>query len=275
MDIFKSTFILAVLIVTIPLAARYALLKYIRRNSIFLSDDQRRWMSVIKNTSLVLIVVGLMLLWWPEIERFILSITAVALALVLATKELILCLIGSVVRTSTRAFTVGDWIEINRIRGEVTDLNLISTVMQEIDIDNNSYQYTGKTINIPNSMFLSNPIRNMNFLKQYVYHRFSIITEQDVNVFEIRPVILDNIEQYSRHFIEIAQRYNAMLESRMGLDLPSEQPEIVITNTDLGHNVFTVTIFCPTHEAVKLEQVIRKDFMELYYQKKLEHASAS
>jgi small-conductance mechanosensitive channel len=68
----------------------------------------------------VLLLLGLVLIWAPQLWTFALSLAAVAVEIVVATKEMILCISGSLMRASPRAFSVGDWIEVADVRGEVT-----------------------------------------------------------------------------------------------------------------------------------------------------------
>lgn len=270
LELIYNKIFLTTLIVLLPIVLRVFLLKKIRQRNFFLSDDQRRWMSYIKNATWTFVLLGLLMVWWPELERFALSIAAVAVAIVLGTRELILCISGSVLRASSGAFTVGDWIEVGNMRGEVIDHSLVSTVIQELDPDNNSYGYTGKTITIPNSIFLSQSVKNMNFMKHYVYHGFSIVVEPEINPFEARELLVNKAREYCEGFREVAQRYNSMLESRMGLDLPGTEPNVTIRTTELARNIISVAIFCPTREAVLIEQNLHQDFMDYFYSKREE-----
>lgn len=265
MGILDNTFLLTMMAILLPISLRFLFLRMIRKNNTFLSDGQRRWMSLVKNINWIIIAIFLLVLWWPQVQHFAVSITAVALALVLATKELILCFSGALLRTSTQAFVVGDWIELDQIRGEVIEQAMLSTVIHEIDMENNSYNYTGRTITLPNSIFLSQPIRNMNFLKQYVYHRFQIVVDKPYNPFYLKPLILEKAREYSVNFSEVGKRYNAWLEHRMGLDLPTVEPRVYVDSTELGQHVFIVVMFCPTTEAVELEQRLRQDFLHYLY----------
>lgn len=252
-------------IVAVLSAVRYFLVHQIRRRSEFLSKDQRLWMSRAKNGSVLLIALGLVSIWWPELREFALSIAAAAVALVIATKELILCFSGSVLKAGSGAFGIGDWIEVGDLRGEVIEQNMLSTTIQELDTENNSYEYTGKTITIPNSIFLSQSVKNMNFMKRYVYHRFTIVTDPVLDPFEAKEWILQRIDTYSESFIDIARRYNALIEKRAGVDIPGAEPRIRVRTTDAGKNEFTVIVFCPTSQAVAMEQRVTRDFMRFLY----------
>ncbi|NOH98898.1 mechanosensitive ion channel family protein [Vibrio sp. 99-70-13A1] len=257
-------FIFSALIIVLILIVRRVTLSKIRGDVAFLSEDQRNWMSRTKNGTFAIIVVTLFVLWKSEISEFALSVTAIAVAIVVASKEIILCFTGSIQRASSRSFRIGDWIEVGKISGEVIEHNLMATVIQEIDLYHGQYHFTGKTATLPNSMFFTYPVKNLNFMKRYVYHDFSIVVNKFVNLYPMIPNLIEKIEVHSEEFIEVARRYNSVIERHAGVDLPGSEPHIHITSGATGEQVIHFMIFCPTEQASHLEQDIRKDFMEAY-----------
>lgn len=252
-------------LVAVLLLLRFLILKWIRHDSAFVSDEQRKSMFYTKNLMALALFSTVIGLWWFEIQHFALSLAAIAVALVLASKELILCFSGSILRASSRAFTVGDWIEVDRFRGEVLEVNILSTSIQEINLAHNSYEYTGKTITVPNSAFLSLAVKNLNFMKRYVYHYFSITTPPLVNPFEFRQQLMDNLTEYCADFTDVAQRYNAVIERRAGVDLPGAEPHFRVLTTEEGDICIDIRVFCPTEQAQELEQKATEDYMAYYY----------
>jgi len=267
-DLFANKTILSLILVAALFTIRYLIVKMIRSRTDVLSEEHRRYISHIKNGSVLALIISLIFIWWPELREFALSIAAVAVAFVIASKELILCISGAVLRATSGASSVGDWVEIGELRGEVIEQNILSTVLQEIDIKEGSYQYTGKTTTLPNSVFLSQSIKNMNFMRRFVFHSFTLTTEPKVNVFEATDLIEEKLRVYCEEFIELGKRYHAFIVKRSGMEIPSPEPSIRITTTNLGKSCFTVTLFCPTPQAVELEQKISRDFFEFYYEKK-------
>ncbi len=144
---------LSAILVFFILLIRRLLLSRIRGDAMFLSEDQRMWISLTKNGAFSLVVLSMFLIWKSEISEFALSVTAIAVAVVVASKEIILCFTGSIQRASSRSFRIGDWIEVGKSSGEVIEHNLMATVIQEIDLHDGQYHFTGKTITMPNSMF--------------------------------------------------------------------------------------------------------------------------
>jgi small-conductance mechanosensitive channel len=255
-----------VLIIMIISLIRRLILSMIRGDDAFVSEDQRSWMSRTKNGSFITLVLLLFVLWQSEINEFALSVTAIAVAIVVASKEIILCFTGSIQRASSRSFRIGDWIEVGKICGEVIEHNMMATVIQEIDLYHGQYHYTGKTATLPNSMFFTYPVKNLNFMKRYVYHDFAIIVPKFVNLYPLVPLMLEKIDEHINYFSEVAKRYNAMIEKHAGVDLPGSEPHIHITSGGTGEQVVHFMLFCPTDKATHLEQEIRADFMALYEQ---------
>ncbi|MCY9874430.1 mechanosensitive ion channel family protein [Vibrio barjaei] len=264
--LFENKLLLSFLVVFIILIIRRVTLSSIRGDVAFLSEDQRKWMSRTKNGSFAIIVITLFLVWKSEISEFALSVTAIAVAIVVASKEIILCFTGSIQRASSRSFRIGDWIEVGKTSGEVIEHNLMATVIQEIDLYHGQYHFTGKTITLPNSMFFTYAVKNLNFMKRYVYHSFSIIVPGFDNLFPLLPELTNKIEHHSESFIDVARRYNSVIEKHAGVDLPGSEPHIHISSGATGEQIVHVMIFCPTELATHLEQEIRADFMNIYHQ---------
>nr|AEK79968.1 hypothetical protein [Aliivibrio logei] len=256
--------VFSVLIISLVLLVRHFSVKRIRGDIAFLTEDQRKWISRTKNGSFSFIVIILFILWKSEINEFALSVTAIAVAIVVASKEIILCFTGSIQRASSRSFRIGDWIEVGTLCGEVIEHNMMATVIQEIDLHHGQYNYTGKTATLPNSMFFTYPVKNLNFMKRYVYHKFSICVRDFVNLYPTLPDLLEKIDTHCEDFIEVARRYNGVIEKHAGVDLPGSEPHIHIASTSTGEQKVYYGIFCPTEKASHLEQLIRQDFMEMY-----------
>ncbi len=254
-----------ILLIVVIIGARLIIIRVIHKHDEILSDIQRRWISAVQNSRLVLMFFGLILIWGAEIQKLALSLTAFTVALVIASKELILCLPGSFLRVCANSFSVGDWIEIAGMRGEVIEQSLLATTMHELEVTRTNYGFTGKTIVLPNSLFLTHAVKHHNFLKNYVYHSFNIITEPKVSPFAAKTYILGRIQEYTQSFVTVAERDNRLIERRMQFDLPSIEPWLRISTTDFSKNVVTIVLFCPVAEAVNLEQRITEDYLDWVY----------
>lgn len=264
--LFEHKLFFTALIIVIISLIKHVIITAIRGDVAFLSDVQRKWMSRTKNGVFVLTILILFLLWQTEVSKFALSVTAIAIALVIASKEIILCFTGSIQRASSRSFVIGDWIEVGNIYGQVIEHNLMATVIQEIDLQNGQYHFTGKTATLPNSMFFTYAVKNHNFLKRYVYHHITITVAKFDNLYPLFPALIEQIDHHCEDFIEVAKRYNGVIEKHAGVDLPGSEPHIHVTSGATGEQNVHIMIFCPTERAIELDTLIRQDFMQAYHQ---------
>lgn len=253
---------LTVAIVVCGLVLRSLITRRIRRSKDILTADERQHISTVHYATVGAILITILVLWLPQIQHFMLSITAIAVALVIATKELLLCLLGAMLLRTSKAFSIGDWISVDKQFGEVIGCDFLTTTMQEIE--SHTYTYTGRTITLPNSLFLANSVINQNFLRRYQFHVFSITIDPNAFPMEAERLLLDRIALLTEPFMETALRYNAMLEKRTGIDIPDAQPSIEFSTNDTARIVTTISIFCPTDSIVELEKSLVKEFFEWY-----------
>ena len=249
------------LLVTL-LTARMFLIRAVRNKSEILSRDQRRWISRIRNGILLLVLIGLVLIWAPQLRTLALSLAAVAVALVVATKEMILCLSGAFLRASTRPFVVGDWITIDNMSGEVIDVNAFTIKLQKLDVAGKSYQVTGPTIEIPNSRLLTSAVENLTLGKSWIYHDVRIV----IPALEARPIehmalLQAIVVKHYENLQEHAETQHTRLKRKSGIDLPGIMPDCSLGTTDLGHNIFTAHLFVPTRDAGRFSRDITLDFL--------------
>ncbi len=253
---------LTIALVLCALLLRVLIIRRIRRTKTILTSAERRGMSRVHMTAVMFILITVLVLWLPQIQHFILSITAIAVAIVIATKELSLCLLGAFVIRTSRAFSIGDWISVQPHFGEVIERNFMTTTIQEIERRN--FTYTGRTAVLPNSLFLSNAVLNQNFLRRYQFHSFTITIEPDAFPIDAEEKLQQRIETLTSHFIETAQRYNKMLEQRTGIDIPDAKPMVEFSTNEAAKLVTTLSVFCPTEEITALEKAMMKEFFDWY-----------
>ncbi|EMF9083850.1 mechanosensitive ion channel family protein, partial [Vibrio vulnificus] len=84
------------LIIIFVVLVRQVILARIRGEVAFITEKQRSWMSRTKNGAFAITSLILFVLWQSEINQFALSVTAIAVAIVVASKEIILCFTGSI-----------------------------------------------------------------------------------------------------------------------------------------------------------------------------------
>lgn len=252
------------ILLMIVLALRLVLMRALRRSEKLSVETRRRWALTIRNSMVLIFVVGLIFIWGHELSAFAVSLVAIAVALVLATKELILCLSGSVLRAGTNAYTLGDRIELSGTRGNVVDYNLLATTVLEIGPGRMSNQYTGRAVILPNSLLLNHPVINETFMKDYVVHVITVPLSTRDDWQKAEKALLEAAETECAPFLEDAQRQMDQLAGKAWLDLPSVQPRVSIQLPEPGRINLLLRIPAPAHRTSRLEQAVLRRFLQAY-----------
>ena len=262
----ENKLLASLLLVVIAMVIRWLALRYIQKIPSDKGDLPKRWMNVIRNAMTTLIVIGLIIIWLSELRFVALSIATFTVALIIATREVIQCFLGTLYQASTRIFSIGEWIKVGDHCGEVISSDWLTTKLLEVDIESAKYDYTGKTITIPNNQFVTCPVYNFNFMRLYVLHSFTITREAEpIDVFQVKALILEKAKNYCASFEETARQHSHLVEKRFGIRLSDPKVNVKVTTSNLGKDQFIISIFCPTKEAANLEQKLTEDFMGFWH----------
>ena len=142
---------------------------------------KRQWIVRIRNITIFLILGILIVVWLEQLRTIAASIVVIAAAIVIATKEFLLNVVGFFYQKTAKFVSVGDRIDLGGgIRGDVIDENLMGITMLEIGPGEKTHQYTGLTTFLPNALFLSASVKNETFLwSDYVFHLMTIPIKAD------------------------------------------------------------------------------------------------
>lgn len=258
---YEYQFIASFCLFVIAISMRMLSARLVWRKKESLTHSDRKLLGVVRNLAILVVLLGLLFIWAPILANFALSITAFAVAIVIATKELILCLSGAVWRGVTQPFDVGDWVEIGHERGEVLALKIMSTHLAELD--ELGGRFTGRTLVIPNSQLLSNITRSENLWRRYSHHKFTLIADYNVDIIAIETVLTGKVKEHCAEFQEVAERYMAAIRAKVGIDLLPAEPHVDIGTTIEGRPQLEVHLFCPVEKTAELQQQISLDFFKL------------
>ena len=204
-----------------------------------------------------------MMVWSSEIQTLAISIAAFMVAIVLATREFIQCFMGFIYYLSARPFRVGDWIQMNSVIGEVVEMDWAKTAL--LEVDSQTFNFTGKHVYVPNSQLVTQTVRNLNFLRRYKLHSFEIVNEPTVNAYSLLPAFQARAQAHCEYFRDVAERYKGLIERHLEQDFIRIDPEVEIKTNELAKVVVKVSLFCPTVEAHELEHKMCSDWLSLWF----------
>lgn len=252
---------LSIVLAVVLTLARRAVTRRVRGQADVLDPRKRRQIFYIGNGFNLVLALSLLTLWLGQLQDLILSLTAVTVAVVLATKELLMCVSGFALRTGANSFSVGDCIEVAGLRGEVSDFNLLSTTLLEMSDADGGYAHTGQRIVLPNSLFLAQPVRNEKYLRHFVLHTFQITVEPGSDPTAALGWLEQECRQRVAPFAADAKENGANIDQKLGVDLPGPDPEIGLRTTDAGKLAYQIRLFCPSPRARSLEREITAGFL--------------
>lgn len=250
------------LIVVLALTYRFAAAS-IRRLEWSSVEARRRWLVTARNVTVLVCLFLLVVVWAEQLRTLALSVVAFAAAIIISTKELLMCLTGGMLRSSTGMFGIGDRIEVKKLRGDVIDLNMLTTTVLEIGPDQLSHQQTGRAVVLPNSIFLTEAVVNESFTEDYVLHTTVLPVARDTDWGRTERHLLQAANEICTQYIDTARRHITRVARRQGIDVPMVQPRVslLFPKPDEIHLIARFPV--PAQKKGRTEQAILRRFLEL------------
>lgn len=219
-------------------------------------EMKRRWLVSVRNIIFILFLLGLALIWAREIETVAVSMVAVAAALVLATREMILCLLGALYRSSTNAYSIGDRIEINGLKGQVIDTDMLSTTVIEVTQASVTKGSVGRVVTIPNSQLLTQSVFNASRLGRFGMYTVVVQLPRNVDWQAAEAVMLqvarDEIGRYAGDLVKHARE----LQRQHGLGVPLLTPRLRVALHNFEYTELQLYLPVPINEEFEIEQKV-------------------
>ncbi|PAU86241.1 hypothetical protein CK507_15425 [Pseudomonas sp. WN033] len=249
-----------VLLLLTVFIARALASRFIRK-TVSSIELQRKWLVNTRNGFLLLLLLGLVIIWGNELRTLALSIVAIAVAFVVATKELILCVTGSILKTGSGSFNVGDRIQVKDFRGDVIDQSLLATTILEVGPGKITHQRTGRMIVIPNALFVSEPVINESFTHDFVFHVFTVPFKREDNWQAAQQAFLDAANRHCEPYLEAVRRYMKRFNVQRGLEVPSVEPRVTIQVPVAGEVHLIVRLPTRSGQRGYIEQTVLSDVL--------------
>ena len=245
----------SVILIVTMMVLRALTARFIQR-TVQAPELRGKWLVNSRNGFLLLMMLGLVMIWGEELRTLALSIVAIAVAFVVATKELILCFTGSILKSGSRSFALGDRIQIKDVRGDVIDQTLLATTILEVGPGKHMHQRTGRRIVIPNALFVSEPVINESFTTHYDFHVFTVPFKREDNWQLAQTALLASAMRHCEPYLELVRRYMSKIGSQRGLMMPTVEPRVTLQVPVAGEVHLTVRLPVKVGERNVIEQGI-------------------
>ncbi len=133
-NIFIGKLVSTLIAVLSLLLLRLLITRYIKKQEQYQPTTRRRWIVSMHNAFLIVLLVLLVVIWMEQLRTITASLVLFAAAIVVATKEFILNIVGFFYRTGNDFISIGDRIEIANLRGDVIDQTFLGITIIEIGL---------------------------------------------------------------------------------------------------------------------------------------------
>jgi small-conductance mechanosensitive channel len=124
--------------------------------------------------------------------------TAIGLAtagLTVVLKDFIVAFFGWFILMGRNGVRVGDWVEINGISGEVTDVGLLRTTLLETGNWGESGRPTGRRVAFMNSYAIEDHYFNFSTSGQWMWEEIRLVLPAEKDPYRLRDVIRQMVEE--------------------------------------------------------------------------------
>jgi small-conductance mechanosensitive channel len=170
-----------------------------RRQVETLRSITRMSLRVVGALIILLIVIGI-----PS--QFATTIGLVGAGLTVALKDFIVAFFGWLVLMGRNGIRLGDWVEINGVSGEVTELGMFHTVLLETGNWSDSGHPTGRRVTFTNSFAIEGHYFNFSTSGQWLWDELQVIVPLGRDPYPIVEAITQQVEQATADSARLAEQ---------------------------------------------------------------------
>lgn len=220
----------------------------------------RTWTVVSRNVIGALVFLLLLGMWLSELKSVAISLAAFAAGLLISGKELVMCFLGAFMRMLTRPFQLGDLVEIGQYAGEVVDMDVLTTTLVEVAP---TRQFTGFTVQVPNSLLLTTAVRNHSQSGRYTLDTVRIPLPSRCDPDRVEAQLLDIAQQACEPFLEAAGQSLLRYGNTRFLDLSQFAPRVMFEPNGTEQLDAIVRFPAPVNGRLAVAQQIIRHFYRL------------
>ncbi len=249
--------IASALLIGMGLLASHLWARYLSRGEIT-AEKRRLHLVWARNVIWFAVLLVIVSVWASTIAGFALSLAAVAGAILIVSKELVMCIHGYLYVTLVQPFKIGDVIEFNGLHGRVVDIDMFATTLVEFD---QAGQRTGKMAEFPNGLLLTQPLKNASPTGAYALHAIRIPipvgVAQDLD--RIEAAALAAADHATAAWREDAMAHFRRASEENFIALPSGKTKVSWDFSDPEHLVLVIRVACLSDERSKVEQTVFRE----------------
>lgn len=199
-----------------------------------LKDYKTRY-TVKKATSvlfLILVMVFIVTIWIENTQALLVAYGLIAAGIAISLQDLFKGFTGGILILTNNLYRVGDRIEVGGIYGDVIDIGILYTTLMEMRGWVQGDQASGRIISLPNSLVLSNPVKNYTKDHSFLWEEITLPVTFDSNWEPIIEPILAAVRDYTSELTKQASTEIAKIGEKYYLPRRDVEPAVYVTFDD-------------------------------------------
>jgi len=232
----------------------------------------------------ILVVVGLISIWFDNPARLTTAAGLVTAGLAFALQRVVTAFAGYIVILRGQTFTVGDRITMGGIRGDVVSLTFLQTVIMEMgqpalgDSGDQMWvqarQYTGRIVRVTNAVIFDEPVYNYTREFPYIWEEMRLPIPYNADRNRAEQILLSVARKYTTDIASLGEDALAALERRYVLKRSDLEPKTYWRLTDNWLEI-TVRFLVPDWGIRPIKSDMSREILDQFDQAGIGIASAT
>ncbi len=168
----------------------------------------------------------------------ILTVLGLATAgLTVALKDFVVSFCGWFVLMGRNGIRVGDWVEVNGVRGEVMEIGLLRTILLETGNWTEAGHPTGRQVAFLNSFAVEGYYFNFSTTGQWLWDEFQVTVPAGENPYPLIEKIRAIVAEETHEYAQMAEKEWQRVTRRYGVGAFSAMPTVNVQPTGSGVQV--------------------------------------
>jgi len=167
----------------------------------------------------------------------------VSAAIVISLQDMCAAFFGWFVIMLGRKFTIGDRLEIDGVRGDVLDIQILRTTLIELNNWLGVDQPTGRVLFVPNNFVFKTKVFNFSHGHPYIWGKIEVTVTFATPTASAMALFSKVLDEETREDFAAARHAAAIMERRYGVEDADYRPKIYTRIADSGV-VFSLIYVC-------------------------------
>lgn len=217
--------------------------------------------------ALAVLVVLLVIFGAPTQMSTVLGLAGAGLTV--ALKDFVVSFFGWFVLMGPNGVRVGDWVEVNGVRGEVIEIGLLRTILLETGNWTEPGHPTGRKVSFLNSFAVEGYYFNFTTSGQWLWDEITLLIPWGSDPYPVTDKIYDIVAKETERNVQLAEQEWQRVTRRYGVKFLPAKPSVNVRSTEQGVEV-TVRYITRANERPELRSRLNHAAVKLIHGGKAE-----